>query len=307
LGFSARHEGTDWQIMWSRDALARVEAVGAMLTIRDAGVDRLQFLSAQDLASGSLFYVPRSSDLTFNLKVNTLNGPVIEEQIRVLGAGLDIPASLTPMRRTGEAQRDYLSSIREAPRTLGEPVHAPPVTARKTFQPPATQTSKSGAPAELAAMPDVHLPASSSPQLTHVASAPPPPAPNLATKTVTPTPPLVSAPTPSLSAAAPPKTETPALAARQKGPSWSPASPIQTVKAAWPRGAARNGAMEVQVKVQIDVTGRVTTVIPSQRTVTNYAFVDSAIAAARTWTFSPARENGHPVPSESVLTFKFTP
>src|SRR3954471_24377757 len=89
LGFSASHEGSDWRLVWNREAVARLNAVGAMLSIHDGGVDRLQFLSAQDLAAGAIFYVPRTSDLTFNLKVALAAGPDIEEQIRVLGATPD--------------------------------------------------------------------------------------------------------------------------------------------------------------------------------------------------------------------------
>src|SRR5262252_3665140 len=31
LGFSATHEGTDWHLVWNRDAIARLDMVGAML------------------------------------------------------------------------------------------------------------------------------------------------------------------------------------------------------------------------------------------------------------------------------------
>src|SRR4051794_7269966 len=35
LGFSASHEGSDWRLVWNREALARLNAVGAMLSIHD--------------------------------------------------------------------------------------------------------------------------------------------------------------------------------------------------------------------------------------------------------------------------------
>jgi hypothetical protein len=59
--------------------------------------------------------------------------------------------------------------------------------------------------------------------------------------------------------------------------------------------------------VRIDARGHVTAAAPVQRTVGNYPFVESALAAARLWVFKPALENGNAVPSESILTFKFTP
>src|SRR4051812_26970219 len=85
------------------------------------------------------------------------------------------------------------------------------------------------------------------------------------------------------------------------------ASPLRSVMALWPRNAARQGRIDVQIRVKIDAQGRVVGVTPIDRTVANFPFVDSAMTAARVWTFSPATENGKPIPSESVLTFKFTP
>src|SRR3954453_8106250 len=85
------------------------------------------------------------------------------------------------------------------------------------------------------------------------------------------------------------------------------ASPLRSVMGLWPRNAARQGRIDVQIRVKIDAQGRVVGVTPIDRTVANFPFVDSAMTAARVWTFSPATENGKPIPSESVLTFKFTP
>jgi protein TonB len=79
------------------------------------------------------------------------------------------------------------------------------------------------------------------------------------------------------------------------------------IAAAWPQMVPRGSPVEVKVRVIIDANGRVTNVVPVQRTAVNYQFVNSAVAAAKVWTFAPAMENGHAVPGESVLTFKFTP
>src|SRR5262249_36565042 len=144
-----------------------------------------------------------------------------------------------------------------------------------------------------AALPDVRLPATSIPYLpTPSAAAPPPPRP---------APPPVVQSQPQ-AATAPTSAERVIPRVVRTDP-----EPLRAITAAWPRNTARAGPVEVQIRVQIDAQGRVSSAIPLNRNVRNFAYVDSALTAARLWTFSPALENGRPVPSESVLTFKFTP
>jgi periplasmic protein TonB len=273
LGFSATHEGNDWKLVWSREALTRLNALGAMLTIRDGGVERLQFLSPQDLAAGTVFYIPRTSDLAFNLKVTVANGGEIEEQIRVLGGEKSdelLLAERVP-RRIGEASREGAASAPEPATPLAQP--------EREFQPPAPKVARPTAAVDTA-LPDVALPAAAVPHVPQATAAPPLPPPQ--------------------SAAAPNAPLTPTVVRTD-------ATPLRTVPAAWPRNTTRSGAVDIQIRVQIDPRGRVVGATPLQRTVANYPFVDSALTAARMWTFKPAVENGKAVPAESVLTFKFTP
>jgi TonB family protein len=285
LGFTAKREGSDWRLSWSRDSLTRLSALGAMLTISDGGVDRLQFLSPQDLASGAILYVPRTTDLTFNFKVTVPNAPDIEEQVRVLGAESNETPQLAytlPPRRIGEAARQIPAS--SAPD--GEAAAAPAATpAIRRFQPPASP-AKTAAPHVDVALPIVALPSGALPQIPRIDAAAPPPAQ-----------PAPAAPRPAEAvrpASLPVVTRT-------------DPSPARTVPAAWPRNVSRSANVEIRIRVQIDPAGRVVGASPLQRNVSNYPFVDSALTAARLWTFTPAKENGKPIPSESVLTFKFTP
>src|SRR4051794_10061850 len=85
LGFRATRENGDWKLAWDRQSVAKLDPVGAMLTINDGGAQRVQFLAPVDLASGFILYVSHGSDLLFNLKVTGVSGDV-EERIRVLGA-----------------------------------------------------------------------------------------------------------------------------------------------------------------------------------------------------------------------------
>ncbi len=285
LGFSASHEGSDWRLVWNRDALARLNAVGAMLTIRDGGNDRLQFLSAQDLAAGSIFYVPRTSDLTFNLKVVPAGGPDVEEQIRVLGSAPDNAPQLAesvPPRRIGDAARESAAVTSGA-----EPRNAP-----RQFQPPARKSSPPAPVAEIS-LPEARLPAAPAVRLPQQAAvAPPPPRPM---------PELPKPDPPSPQQIATPPRSAPAPIIRTEP------APLHTIAASWPRNTARTAPMEVRIRVRIDPQGRVINATPMQRNVANFPFVDSALSAARLWTFTPASESGKPVPSETILTFKFTP
>ena len=295
LGFSATHEGSDWKLVWSREALARLNVIGAMLTISDGGVWRLQYLSPQDLAAGTVFYIPRTSDLAFNLKVTVANGSDIEEQIRVLGAEKadePIMAQRAP-RRIGESSRDEAA---EAAVTV-EPGATPLVTAQREFRPPVQKAERS-VPGTDTALPDVAMPATAIPQLPHTSAAPPPPAPKSAPPQPAPTQP--AAPAQATPVAAP---VVPSLGTVSR----TEASPLRTVPAGWPRNTTRSGPVDIKIRVQIDPRGRVVGATPLQRTVANYPFVDSALTAARMWIFKPAVENGKPVAAESVLTFKFTP
>jgi protein TonB len=290
MGFSASHEGSDWRLVWNRDVLARLNAVGAMLSIRDGGVDRLQFLSSQDLAAGAIFYVPRTSDLTFNLKVALASGPDIEEQIRVLGATPDhvpqLATGVQPPRRFGDAARESITA----------PGQETAKAALREFRPPEA-ASKATAPVVEAALPEVKLPSAPAPQIQQVALTPPlPPRP------VPEAPKPVPSATSPLQIAEPPRPSPVLNAVTRVDP-----APTRSVPASWPRNVAHHTAMEVRILVRIDQRGRVVGATPVQRTVANFQFVDAALTASRSWTFSPALENGKPVNSETVLTFRFTP
>jgi hypothetical protein len=280
LGFTAKHYGSDWRLMWNREALTRLNAMGAMLAIRDGGVDRLQFLSPQDLAAGAIFYVPRTTDLSFNLKVTVPDGSEIEEQIRVLGADSADELLARPIqpRRIGDAAREEVPDA--VPAATGALA-----TATRQFQPPALPAAKTEPAAEIA-LPRVTLPSADAPQMPRldlaqsIPAAPAPAAPPHVSE-------MPNAPPPVITRTEP--------AARR------------AVPAAWPRNTARSAVVEVRIRVQIDAAGRVVGATPIQRTVANFPFVDSALTASRLWTFAPAMENGKAVASETVLTFKFTP
>jgi hypothetical protein len=61
----------------------------------------------------------------------------------------------------------------------------------------------------------------------------------------------------------------------------------------------------VEVLVDIDAHGKVTKVNPVGETAANAPLMISAAHAASSWVFAPAQMNGHAVPSQMNLIFKF--
>jgi hypothetical protein len=66
--------------------------------------------------------------------------------------------------------------------------------------------------------------------------------------------------------------------------------------------------VEVDVKVQIDETGRVIKAepMPANRPVST-SLTGAASSAAALWQFAPARRGGQPVPSALILRFQYQP
>jgi hypothetical protein len=90
LGFSAARESSVWKLSWNRASMDALNPVGAMLSIEDGGYLQQVPLAPSELASGTLFYTPQTSDLTFSLRID-LGGSHVEEHVRVLQATADLP------------------------------------------------------------------------------------------------------------------------------------------------------------------------------------------------------------------------
>lgn len=227
FAFRAEREPGDWRLTWDRDAVAKLDPVGAMVNITDGGMNRSQFLSAEDLASGFLLYVPHSADILFRLKVSGKDGDV-EEQFRVLG----LSPEAAPKKEIADAKESE-------PKAAAGPVAAP---------------------------------ASEQPRKRRVERP----------------------------------VERPVERVSYFGPHTSP-EPVRMIAAAWPASVPRVAPVQVRVRVWVDAAGRVTRAAPEQPGAGRDRFVESAMAAARGWSFRPAMDSRHAVPSETVLTFHFKP
>ena len=87
--------------------------------------------------------------------------------------------------------------------------------------------------------------------------------------------------------------------------SYVPPKPVRQVAAKLPIGVVVADPAEVQVKVEINAAGKVTKAIPLKVKATNYSLVEPTVRAAESWAFDPAQENGRPVPSNMIVTFRF--
>jgi protein TonB len=281
LGFAAAKENGDWKLSWSPDAAARLAQNGADLVIRDAGNERQTALTGEDLATGTLFYTPRSSDIVFILRAKAAGRPDVEERIRVIG-------SLPPPSQKMEQGTLRLRPV-APPIQLSEA--KPPAPDHRAFVPPQAQPDKP------AASNPISLPAP--PQLAKTEPSERPPI--LSAPIASPAPPPIAAPAGSPSAA--PASSAPKQAVGETV--GVPPVAIHQEQPHWPRFAPHTGLFEVEIRVQVDAAGEVVRATPVQRSTATAPFVDSAIQAVRFWKFRPAQAGGHAVPGEVVLSFRF--
>jgi TonB family protein len=86
------------------------------------------------------------------------------------------------------------------------------------------------------------------------------------------------------------------------------AVPIKRVNPTVPRAASLVISQEISIRVavEIDREGRVRDARPlNDKDATERLLATNAVKAARRWRFNPARRDGMPVPSETVLVFQF--
>jgi TonB family protein len=83
--------------------------------------------------------------------------------------------------------------------------------------------------------------------------------------------------------------------------------PVRMIAAAWPKSIPRRVPVQVRIRVWVDAGGKVVRAAPVNPAAARDRFVESAIAAARHWSFAPARTDRGAVPAETVLTFQFKP
>jgi hypothetical protein len=305
LGFSATRDGTVWKLSWDRAAMDALNPVGAVLSIEDGGYLQQLPLAPADLASGILFYTPQSNDLTFGLRIDR-GGAHVEEQVRVLAptrAPFDRAAQFVPAKPPVQAPAATPTNAQPpaavASTTVPTPSANPPP---RRFVLPATtpggSASASVSENPVPQPPVVALAVPVAPNLTRLTPdfgpLPAPPAPIA---------PATAAPVVPSASPVPPSTPSPAAAAQSLANYVGP-RPTRQVSPSAP-SVLPPGVSQVVVMVEIDVHGQVTKATPIGWTPANAALMISATRAASSWAFAPAQLNGHVVPSQMNLIFKF--
>ncbi len=324
LGFSATRDGPVWKLSWDRASMDALNPVGAVLSIEDGGYLQQVPLAPADLASGILFYTPQSNDLTFDLRIDR-GGTHVEEQVRVLA-----PTRVTFDRAQQSGSTRAPVQAQAAPAVT--PSNVQPPAAAATTPPPAAASAPPRRFVLPAATPGESAVALTDPVLPPVVALAVPVAPNLPRANpdfgISP-PPLAPPPVTTSAAAAASKGEPAVAAAVLPGARPAPAPSSSTVPTPAASSAAASplanyvgprptrqvsppapqivppGVTQVEVLIEIDVHGKVTKASPVGWTPANAALMISATRAATSWTFAPAELNGHAVPSQMNLIFKF--
>lgn len=281
MGLRAKRENSDVEITWNRESTVIAAATSGVLSVQDGAVQREINLDSTQIRNSSIVYSPVSDQLSIKLAVTTPVNTLIESVMVVMPAKPGAQPIATPA-----------SPIREQTQSAWKPLAE---RTTKPFTPP------------------------SSPQpLTKTEMLPPPVAPPVPTHSANldPLPTMIVQPVlpPPV---APANIET-APANTQSGNMASPASsisaayrPAEPVRRVVPRLPAELLNMmakpkTIEVRVTVDKNGHVTKAEGISQSGVNSLTFSKLIAAAREWTFVPARKGNEPIPSEYVLQFHFS-
>ena len=273
LSLQVERRGEDLRISWNRNSTEVRIAKYGTLSIRDGETQHQELhLSLDQLRTGSVLYTPANSTVQFRLEIIGVDGSSTSETVVALSspkhAGIPAPAPLAVRPAGSPADTVARPATRQH---FGEPVPVVLMNARTGDHKVSAPTAES----------ETIRTASFQPAVTPVAT-----------------------PADSSIAVEVSKLESPGEA------EITPAKSIREARPAVPANLSNMIASEVQVdvRVEIDATGRVTQARPLASIGPVSAFlVASARAAARLWLFEPARRGSQNVPSEMVLKFRYTP
>ncbi len=310
LGLNVERRGVDLLFSWNGQAPAVVNATFGMVLIRENNTSRNIPLTADQLRSGSIFYTPKSDEV--EIQLNVVSGEkVAKESI----------TAILPQPGTHQV----VSSVQafSVPRPASG---APKASSRDTRQAPAPEPAEAQDAEVAPAAPQPRAFSLPPAPAARAAQAPrlsePPPAVALNSGPATPS--LLGAPL-----AAPTRPVIPSSAQPgQTGPApanASSAEPVKSSTAAAPMPRAPVPVHQVvprfptqlrsvivkpemvEVKIAIDTAGKVSKAEIQSGTGVNPLLAQSALDAARGWTFEPAMINNTAVTSEMILKFNFTP
>jgi hypothetical protein len=278
LALRVERKDNDLRVSWNRKATAVIQAKEAALSIHDGDAQQQELrLNIEQLRNGSVLYTPANASVQFRLEVTASDNTKTSESVLALTAPKPGAAALAK------------------PVTVSRPAPADPPAGdslqdRRGLTPPGAKRNSGEPVRSVMVNPPAQPPEASKPSQAAVRD--PLLAPN-------PQRPGVAAPASSTQPSPAPSAST-----------YVAARPIRQTQPVLPAGVRRliASAVEVDVKVQIDETGRVVKAdpLPSRRPVSS-SLVGAARSAALQWSFEPARRGNQPVPSDLVLRFQYRP
>lgn len=304
LGLAVQQLETGLQVRWNRQSPDVLRAVSGVLKIQD-GEKRLTIpLAREVLRNGSAFYIAESSKVDVWLEV-------YQDEHHSRSEGATTSVTRTPDLSQPDLNRKVQPGTGIVEAEAREPASPPLVASRqRPLRIPALQVNKKPNPGKVEVNvvtvipPKPFIPVPSAQREPHGtadrtnASLPLPPQLSQALPSSPPDPP-VSLPDILLPPVA--FTPTPPI-------SYVAATPVRKIRPAIPTNlrSAIQSLVSVQVKVVVDSAGKVVSAAPAATSTTAQKLLaPQAAQAALLWQFEPARRNGVPVYSESVLTFEF--
>jgi hypothetical protein len=329
LGMWARQQAENLLLSWDGKSQAVQSATDGLLQIDDGPQHREIALDHAAIASGSMLYKPTSDDIVFRLEIRGKEGVRGAESLEVVGPR-SRTAELEPPRPSAPAQEAKPEPIsRNAENSLPAAVvskrhgskkvnsakpgsqalsrRSPKLSAAVGRAPrPSGQPMDARAKAPALSMASIAA-AQPSPFSTQQLPKPPPESSTVVAKSTTHSTESAGSPTRPSS---PVRDSISRDGTKSLPASYVPPRPVKwTAPSAKSLGISRmSAATDVQIKVKIDDSGRVTAAHALLDGSTHNEAVTAAVTAAvKQWIFEPAKMQGKNVPSEETVVIRVGP
>jgi len=292
LGLSARVTEGGLILSWNRSSSALQQSQSGTLTVRDGGILQQILFNRDELLRGSVLYMPRSGKVDFRLEVSSSSGYHNDEFLAVVTAST--PAS----ESTGSFQ-----PIPEPPKPQSQP-ESLPSPAITNPQRVLAKTSAAFAPGAPPVADDRDRTGALHSENLRIPLSEP-----LASAGKTEIPAVPAILTPVLVPGGQAPEVAPGSAAELVAPiNFIGPVPVRRVRPTLPiqLQSLADSKVSIDVRVEINAAGDVTQATPVETaTAAQRLLAPQAVQAARQWKFQPARKNGQPVETESILRFDF--
>jgi hypothetical protein len=289
LALQVERTGGDLKLMWDRDAAVLRSAKGAVLSIRDGDFERDVQMDPVQLHNGNLIYAPATREVLFRLEVLSQGEKNVSASVVVLTAPRPVPPLQAGLMTPAQEPAPPVAS---PPAARAEPAKRAAKPSPREFIPP-PRAAEPLPQLDTPSMPAVTVQPNLSASVHGLPNMPP----------VTP-PPVQPKAAPAVEPASPKPEQAPRLMAAE----YVAPRPVQRVQPVVPQNVKSmiTGAVQIEVRVSIDASGRVVGAQPVNSKGPLNAFVSGlAVNAARLWRFEPARRGAQAVSSETILRFEF--